>query len=38
MLEGLRSVAKGAEMPFLAYLIDIALEEAKIQKGREAAG
>jgi hypothetical protein len=38
MLEGLHSVAKSAEMPFLAYLIDIALEEAKIQKGREAAG
>lgn len=33
MLEGLHSVAKGAEMPLLAYLIDVALEEAKSQKG-----
>jgi hypothetical protein len=32
MLEGLHSVAKSAEMSFLAYLIDIALEEAKSQK------
>jgi hypothetical protein len=35
MLEGLHSVAKSAEMPFLAYLIDIALEEAKSQKGHQ---
>lgn len=34
MLEGLHSVAKGAEMPFLAYLIDVALEEANSQRGR----
>ena len=29
MLEGLHQVAKSAEMPFLAYLIDVAREEAK---------
>jgi len=34
MLEGLHLVAKSAEMPFLAYLIDVALEEAKNQKSR----
>ncbi|MGH6802619.1 MAG: hypothetical protein ACREC3_04540 [Methyloceanibacter sp.] len=28
MLEGLRLVAQNAQMPFLAYLIDVALEEA----------
>jgi len=33
MLEGLRHVAQSAQMPFLAYLIDVALEEAKSQKG-----
>ena len=32
MLEGLHSVAKGAEMPFLAYLIEVAREEANSQK------
>ena len=32
MLEGLHLVAKGAEMPFLAYLIDVAREEANSQK------
>ncbi len=32
MLEGLHVVARGAEMPFLAYLIDVALEEANSQK------
>jgi hypothetical protein len=32
MLEGLHSVAQGAEMPFLAYLIDVAREEANSQK------
>lgn len=32
MLEGLQLVARSAEMPFLAYLIDIALEEANSQK------
>jgi hypothetical protein len=31
MLEGLHQVAKSAEMPFLAYLIDVAREEAKSQ-------
>jgi hypothetical protein len=36
MLEGLRAVAKSAEMPFLAYLIDVAREEANSQKaGRD---
>ena len=29
MLEGLHEVAKSAEMRFLAYLIDLAREEAK---------
>ena len=28
MLEGLRLVAQNAQMPFLAYLINVALEEA----------
>ena len=32
ILEGLRRVAQGAEMPFLAYLIDVAREEANSQK------
>jgi hypothetical protein len=34
MLEGLHLVAKSAEMPFLAYLIDVALEEANSQKAQ----
>jgi hypothetical protein len=34
MLEGLHSVAKSAEMPFLAYLIDVAREEANSQKAK----
>ena len=32
MLEGLQQVAKGAEMTFLAYLIEMALEDAKSQR------
>jgi hypothetical protein len=32
MLEGLQQVATAAEMTFLAYLIDMALEEAKVQR------
>jgi hypothetical protein len=32
MLEGLHLVAKSAEMPFLAYLIEVAREEANTQK------
>ena len=32
MLKGLGMVAQGAQMPFLAYLIDIALEEANNEK------
>jgi hypothetical protein len=32
MLEGLRMVAQGAQMPFLAYLINVALEEANNEK------
>ena len=32
LLEGLRLVAHGAQMPFLAYLITVALEEAKSEK------
>jgi hypothetical protein len=33
MLEGLQQVAKSAEMTFLAYLIDVAQEEANSQRG-----
>jgi hypothetical protein len=32
LLEGLSAVASGAEMPFLAYLLNIALEEANSEK------
>lgn len=32
MLEGLVQVANGAGMPFLAYLIGVALEQAKSEK------
>ena len=32
ILEGLEQVASSAGMPFLAYLINVALEEAKIEK------
>lgn len=32
LLEGLKSVAHSARMPFLAYLINVALEEAKSEK------
>lgn len=32
MLEGLQSLAKSAELRFLAYLIDIAREEARAKK------
>ena len=32
MLEGLRAVAHGAQMPFLAYLLNVALEEANNEK------
>ena len=32
MLEGLRQLAVGAQLPFLAYLIGVALEEAKSEK------
>ena len=32
LLEGLGQVASTARMPFLAYLINVALEEAKLQK------
>ena len=34
ILEGLTQVASSARMSFLAYLINIALEEAKIEKTR----
>ena len=34
MLEGLGRVATSAGMPFLAYLINVALEEAKIERAR----
>ena len=32
MLEGLRLVAQNAQMPFLAYLINVAVEEASSEK------
>jgi hypothetical protein len=32
MLEGLRLVAQSAQMPFLAYLLNVALEEANNEK------
>ena len=32
MLEGLVRVANSASMPFLAYLINVALEQAKSEK------
>lgn len=32
LLEGLKSVAQSARMPFLAYLINVALEEANNEK------
>jgi len=32
MLEGLAQVATNAQIPFLAYLINVALEEARLRK------
>jgi hypothetical protein len=32
LLEGLRIVASSSQMPFLAYLINVALEEANNEK------
>ena len=32
LLEGLRSVASSGQMPFLAYLLNVALEEANNEK------
>ena len=32
MLEGLRLVAQQAQLPFLAYLVSVALEEANDEK------
>jgi len=32
LLDGLRHVAHSAQMPFLAYLINVALEEANNKK------
>jgi hypothetical protein len=32
LLEGLRLVAHGAQLPFLAYLLNVALEEANNEK------
>lgn len=34
MLESLRQVASSAGMPFLAYLINVALEEANLEKAK----
>ena len=34
MLEGLQSLAKRGQLPFLAYLIEIAREEARAEKLR----
>ena len=33
--KGLARVAGSAGMPFLAYLINVALEEAKVEKARD---
>jgi hypothetical protein len=35
LLEGLRRVALQAELPFLAYLLSVALEEANSQKSAQ---
>jgi len=34
MLDGLRQAASSAKMPFLAYLISVALEEAKSEQAK----
>ncbi len=34
MLDGLRQVASSARMPFLTYLINVALEEAKSEQAK----
>ena len=34
MLEGLKALAQGAQLTFLAYLIGMALEEAQDEKSR----
>jgi len=34
LLDGLRRVANEAHLPFLAYLISVALEEANTEKAR----
>ncbi|ODA68372.1 hypothetical protein A7A08_00194 [Methyloligella halotolerans] len=34
MLKGLKDVANGAELRFLAYLIEVAMEEARAEKVR----
>jgi hypothetical protein len=34
MLDGLRQVASSAKMPFLTYLISVALEEAKAEQAK----
>jgi nitrate reductase assembly molybdenum cofactor insertion protein NarJ len=34
MLEALQQVAGSAKMPFLAYLINVALEEARLEKAQ----
>lgn len=36
LLDGLRLVAHNAELPFLGYLISVALEEAKSAKSNQA--
>lgn len=35
LLEGLRCVANQARMPFLTYLLSVALEEANAEKGQQ---
>lgn len=35
LLEGLRKVALQSQLPFLAYLLTVALEEANIEKGKQ---
>jgi hypothetical protein len=35
MLDGLHRIANGANFPFIAYLLAMAMEEAQAEKSRE---
>jgi hypothetical protein len=35
MLDGLHSIANAANLPFIAYLLAMAMEEAQVEKSRE---